>query len=185
VPLDRDPAGPGESPPPVGEGPDPTAAAVLHPIGIIRSPFTSTTGMPVQPPGAAGVRGTIELHPEYADGLKDLSGFSHIILIYHLHQAGPCRLRVVPFLDTEEHGIFATRSPVRPNPLGLSIVRLLEVRGSLLDIENVDILDGTPLLDIKPYIPAFDHWEVTATGWMTSGRGRVSATRADDRFKRD
>ena len=126
------------------------------PIGIIPSPYNEIEGMPIQPCAATGVRGTIEINPEYAGGLKDLDGFSHIILIYHLHASKGFSLEVIPFLDDPPKGVFATRAPQRPNPIGLSIVKLIEVRGNILHIENVDILDNTPLLDIKPYVSQFD-----------------------------
>ncbi|MDY0020667.1 MAG: tRNA (N6-threonylcarbamoyladenosine(37)-N6)-methyltransferase TrmO [Anaerolineae bacterium] len=154
-----------------------------HPIGILHTPFTEASGMPIQPHGALGVKGSIELFPEFADGLKDLETFSHIILLYHFHRAPSSRLRVVPFMDSEEHGVFATRAPTRPNPIGLSVVRLREVQGTRLAIENVDMLDGTPLLDIKPYAPAFDHWEVESAGWLTTRQQQVQATRSDKRFE--
>ncbi|HEY5975975.1 MAG TPA: tRNA (N6-threonylcarbamoyladenosine(37)-N6)-methyltransferase TrmO [Geobacteraceae bacterium] len=155
------------------------------PIGTIHSPYTTLAGMPIQPAGAAGVMGTVVLSPAYAAGLKDLEGFSHLILLYHLHKSRGCQLEVVPFLDTVSHGIFATRSPARPNPIGLSIVRLREVNGNLLLIENVDILDGTPLIDIKPFVPAFDLPEPLAAaraGWFDSASRTVVGTRADGRF---
>jgi tRNA-Thr(GGU) m(6)t(6)A37 methyltransferase TsaA len=114
--------------------------------------------------------------------LKDLEGFSHIILIYHFHQAGPTRLTVTPFLDTEPRGVFSTRAPTRPNPIGLSIVRLLGVEGNVLRLSNVDILDGTPLLDIKPYVADFDRPRRTRAGWLKRARGQVRTKRSDDRF---
>ena len=141
--------------------------------------------MPIQPSGAAGVRGTVELFPEFADGLKDLDGFSHLILLYHFHESRGYKLIVTPFLDSEPRGVFATRAPKRPNPIGLSIVRLVQVRGYTLDIENVDILDGTPLLDIKPYVPEFDHQENCRIGWLEQVRGMAKAKKSDDRFRRD
>lgn len=154
-----------------------------HPIGTIHSPFKDLKGMPIQPSGAVGVRGQIEILPEYVEGLKDLDGFSHIILIYHLHKAGEARLTVVPFMDTQPRGVFATRAPVRPNTIGLSVVALVEIEGSILHIENVDVLDGTPLLDIKPYIPQFDEQETVRIGWLEQAGGRVKGKKADDRFR--
>jgi tRNA (adenine37-N6)-methyltransferase len=156
---------------------------VFHPIGIIHSPFTRVADMPIQPKGAIGIRGRIELFPEFADGLKDLGGFSHIFLLYHFHRAAAFRLRVVPFLDREERGVFATRAPARPNPIGLSVVHLLGVRANDLEVENLDVLDGTPLLDIKPYVPEFDDWKVESTGWLASRRRRAAKMRSDDRFQ--
>jgi tRNA-Thr(GGU) m(6)t(6)A37 methyltransferase TsaA len=154
----------------------------LRPIGTIHSPYTSLAEMPIQPRGALGVVGRVELLPELAEGLRDLAGFSHIYLLYHFHRAPGMRLSVVPFLDTEPRGVFATRAPTRPNPIGLSVVRLREVRGNVLVVENIDVLDGTPLLDIKPYVPAFDHWDVEATGWLEHRGPQTEATRSDQRF---
>ncbi|HRF49307.1 MAG TPA: tRNA (N6-threonylcarbamoyladenosine(37)-N6)-methyltransferase TrmO [Anaerolineales bacterium] len=154
-----------------------------HPIGVIRSPYTQPKGMPIQSAAARGVTGRIELDSAYADGLHDIAGFSHLWLIYHLHCMTPGPLTVTPFLDDRPHGIFATRSPRRPNAIGLSAVRLLAVDGSILHIEEVDVLDGTPLLDIKPYVPEFDHRVVERIGWFASNIGRLTDTRSDDRFR--
>ncbi|WP_028319526.1 tRNA (N6-threonylcarbamoyladenosine(37)-N6)-methyltransferase TrmO [Desulfobulbus elongatus] len=152
------------------------------PIGIIHSPFKELTGMPIQPAGAAGVQGTVEIFAEYRPGLKDLEGFSHLILLYHFHRSRDCSLHVVPFMDTEPRGVFATRAPSRPNPIGLSIVRLDRVEDGLLQIRNVDVLDGTPLLDIKPYVPEFDAHVQVRTGWLETARKTVSDQKSDDRF---
>lgn len=153
-----------------------------RPIGIIHSPFSDIKGMPIQPSGAEKVAGSIEIYPEFADGLKDLDGFSHIILLYHFHRSTDFSLIVTPFLDTEPRGVFATRAPKRPNSIGLSIVRLLKVDRNILHIENVDVLDGTPLLDIKPYVPDFDQHPVDRIGWLEKARGRALSHKADDRF---
>jgi len=153
-------------------------------IGTIRSPYTTLAEMPIQPRGALGIAGRVEILPEFAAGLKDLAGFSHIHLVYHFHAAPAMQLSVVPFLDSQERGVFATRAPSRPNPLGLSVVRLREVRGNILLVENLDVLDGTPLLDIKPYIPAFDHWDVESTGWLAQKGLMAETTRSDERFTR-
>jgi tRNA-Thr(GGU) m(6)t(6)A37 methyltransferase TsaA len=152
-------------------------------IGVIHSPFENIEGMPIQPPGAANVQGTVEVWPEFTAGLKDLEGFSHIILLYHFHQVQETKLVVTPFMDSEPHGVFATRAPKRPNPLGLSVVRLLRIEQNTLYIENVDILDGTPLLDIKPYVPEFDQPSVERVGWLERARGQVQDKRSDDRFR--
>jgi tRNA-Thr(GGU) m(6)t(6)A37 methyltransferase TsaA len=120
-------------------------------------------GTPIQPAGAGGVLGFVEVEPQYEAGLKDLTGFSHIILLYHFHRGRGVKLCVTPFMDTEEHGVFATRAPCRPNPIGLSIVKLLGMNGRVLEIEGVDVLDRTPLLDIKPYVPDFDCPQDTRT----------------------
>ena len=153
-------------------------------IGLIHTPFKTPQGMPIQPPGAAGVRGRVEVYAEYAAGLKDVEGFSHIILLYHFHRSAGCELRVVPFMDSETRGVFSTRAPRRPNPIGLSVVRLLKVEGNILHVENVDILDGTPLLDLKPYVPEFDEQTTVRTGWLEEARRSVSRRKSDGRFSK-
>ncbi|HKJ66792.1 MAG TPA: tRNA (N6-threonylcarbamoyladenosine(37)-N6)-methyltransferase TrmO [bacterium] len=153
-------------------------------IGIIHSPFTQIAGMPIQPAGARGVEGTVEVEEQYAGGLKDLEGFSHIHLIYHFHRSEGFDLQVVPFLDNRERGVLATRAPRRPNPIGLSTVRLLEVNGNILTIANVDILDGTPLLDIKPAVPEFELLEERTLGWLENSVKSVSGLRSDKRFRK-
>jgi len=127
-----------------------------QPIGIIHSPFKEPRGTPIQPTAAKDVEGTVEVFPEYAEGLKDVDGFSHLILIYHFHLAKRVSLKVKPYMDNNLRGIFATRAPPRPNPIGLSIVQLIKVERNMLHIRDVDVVDGTPLLDIKPYVPEFD-----------------------------
>ena len=161
-------------------------AASCVPIGIIHSPFTRPEGMPIQPPGAAGIEGTVEVYPAFRAGLKDLEGFSHLILLYLFHRSESFELQVVPFMDGEPHGLFATRAPRRPNPIGLSVVELKGVTEGVLSILGVDVLDGTPLLDIKPYVPDFDlPRQEVRVGWL-EGRGRsVGTHRADDRFVQD
>ncbi|OQX23523.1 MAG: tRNA (N6-threonylcarbamoyladenosine(37)-N6)-methyltransferase TrmO [Desulfobacteraceae bacterium IS3] len=153
------------------------------PIGVIRSPFRTIEGMPIQPAGASGVQGTIEVFPEFEQGLKDLDGFSHIILLYHFHRVEGYSLLVTPFMDTIQHGLFSTRAPKRPNPIGISVVRLVQISGLTLDIENVDILDGTPLLDIKPYVPQFDNHPADSIGWLEDTNGKAKVARADGRFR--
>ncbi len=155
----------------------------LKPIGIIHTPFTKPEGMPIQPKGAAGIRGTIELFDEYHAGLKDLDGFSHIILLYHFHRSHGFKLQVVPFMDSELRGLFATRAPKRPNSIGISVVQLDKIENGVLHIQNVDIMDGTPLLDIKPYVPEFDSPQNIRTGWLGQARKTVSSRKSDDRFK--
>lgn len=154
----------------------------FSPIGIIHSPFTSLEGMPIQPAGAEDVTGTVELFEDFHAGLKDLDGFSHIILLYCFHRSRRFSLNVVPFMDTEERGLFATRAPNRPNPIGLSVVRLDRIENGVLHIRNVDILDGTPLLDIKPYVPAFDPQTDVRTGWLGQKGKTVSRKTSDERF---
>jgi tRNA-Thr(GGU) m(6)t(6)A37 methyltransferase TsaA len=154
------------------------------PIGIIHSPFTDVEGMPIQPSGAKGAKGTVEIEPAYCSGLKDLAGFSHIYLLYHFHLARGYTLEVQPFLDNKAHGLFATRAPARPNPIGLSIVKLIKIEHNMLTIENIDIIDGTPLLDIKPYVPAFDVFNVDRIGWLSETNTGVISKKADNRFKK-
>jgi tRNA (adenine37-N6)-methyltransferase len=154
-----------------------------RPIGVVHSPFTDIEGMPIQPGGRAAAPGTVEIFPEFAAGLHDLEGFSHLILLVHLHQAGAPRLAVTPFLDSEPHGIFATRAPSRPNPIGLSVVELVRRDGPLLHIANLDFLDGTPVLDIKPYVPDFDSVPSARTGWLDGASDQMAGKRADSRFR--
>jgi tRNA-Thr(GGU) m(6)t(6)A37 methyltransferase TsaA len=151
-------------------------------IGIIHTPFTTLEGMPVQPAGATGIRGTIEVFEEYHAGLKDLDGFSHLVLLYHFHRSRGFKLNVVPFMDTESRGLFATRAPNRPNPVGISVVQLDRIENGVLHIQNIDTLDGTPLLDIKPYVPEFDSAATIRTGWLEQARKTVSSQKSDDRF---
>jgi tRNA-Thr(GGU) m(6)t(6)A37 methyltransferase TsaA len=151
-------------------------------IGVIHTPFEQTSGIPIQPPGAVGVGGKVEVFEEFADGLKDLEGFSHIILLFLFHRSEGFKLRVKPFLEDEVHGVFAVRAPKRPNPIGISIVRLLERKDNILSIDNPDMLDGTPLLDIKPYIPDFDAYPDAIAGWQEKHRGKVRKQKSDSRF---
>ncbi len=153
----------------------------FRPIAIMETPFSEPTGMPIQPSRGRGVRGAVVVFPEFVDGLADLDGFSHLILLTHLHRARPFRLKVVPYLDTVERGLFATRAPSRPNPIGLSVVRLLKVDANRLEVEDIDLLDGTPVLDIKPYVPDFDAPVRFRLGWLEEARRRQG--RADDRFE--
>ncbi|NLH41349.1 MAG: tRNA (N6-threonylcarbamoyladenosine(37)-N6)-methyltransferase TrmO [Planctomycetes bacterium] len=135
------------------------------PIGVIRSNHLAAEKTPIQPTYARDCPGRAEIRPEYAEGLKDLNGFSHLILLYHFHRAGKPQLTVVPFTDDAPRGVFSTRHPRRPNPIGLSVVRLVRIEGTILHLLDVDILDGTPLLDIKPYVPRFDGVEAPKGGW--------------------
>jgi len=154
----------------------------IQPIGIIHTPFASLEGMPIQPKGAAEIHGTVELFAEFEGGLKDLEGFSHLFLIYQFHKSNGYKLEVVPFLDKEPRGLFSTRAPKRPNPIGLSVVKLDRVEKNILHVSNIDVLDGTPLLDIKPYVPDFDHFPDVRTGWIGDARDRVKTKKSDDRF---
>ena len=158
---------------------------ILRPIGVVRSPWVSLEGMPIQPAGAKGAEGQVLLDPEFATGLADLDGFSHAYLIYQFHQSQGFALTVTPFLDDTPRGLFSTRAPRRPNPIGLSIVRVLGVSGNVLRIGDVDVLDGTPLLDIKPYMPAFDAFPEARAGWAEKSQAQVGATRSDRRFVRE
>ena len=152
------------------------------PIGVIHSPFKEPKGTPIQPAGAKGTNGTVEVFPEYAEGLKDIEGFSHIILLYHFHLSKRPTLIVRPFMDNEAHGVFAMRGPSRPNPIGISVVCLVRVEGNMLHIQDVDIVDGTPLLDIKPYIPEFDIRGGKRIGWLEKNVHELSTSKDDGRF---
>jgi tRNA-Thr(GGU) m(6)t(6)A37 methyltransferase TsaA len=152
------------------------------PIGIIHSPFKEPHGMPIQAAVSRDIEGTVEIFPEYADGLTDIEGFSHIYLIYHFHLADGFSLTVKPYLDDQVHGVFVTRAPARPNPIGISIVRLCKVEGLKLSIRDVDIVDGTPLLDIKPYVPEFDVREVEKIGWLEKQVHKLHTAKDDGRF---
>ncbi len=139
--------------------------------------------MPIQPSGALGVKGSVELFMQYSAGLRDIDGFSHIILVYHFHLAKGYALETRPFMEEETHGIFAIRAPSRPNPIGISVVRLIRVEDNILHIEDVDIIDGTPLIDIKPYVPDFDWRKAERTGWLSKKSQRAREHKSDTRFK--
>jgi len=136
----------------------------MRPIGVIHSPFTDTNQMPIQSSTSEAI-GQVEVYPEFDDGLQDIDEFSHLHLLYVFHCSSGYVLHVKPFLDDHPRGVFATRHPCRPNPIGLSVVRLIERNGNVLEVEGVDMLDGTPLLDIKPYVPDFDIRLDVRTGW--------------------
>ncbi len=156
---------------------------IYKPIGIVHSPFKKTDGVPIQPLAGKGTEGKIIIFSEYAEGLADLDGFSHIFLIYYFHLSRGYTLKVKPFLDNNIRGVFATRAPRRPNPIGISVVRLTRVEENILHVMDVDIVDGTPLLDIKPYAPQFDARDTERTGWL-AGREREAFRKiSDDRFK--
>ena len=152
------------------------------PIGIIHSQFKEPRGTPIQPAAARDIKGTVEVFPEYAEGLKDIEGFSHIILIYHFHLAKKSPLKVKPYMGTKVHGVFSTRAPSRPNPIGISTVCLMGIEKTVLHIQDVDIVDGTPLLDIKPYVPAFDVRKVKKIGWIEQNIHKLAETKDDGRF---
>jgi tRNA-Thr(GGU) m(6)t(6)A37 methyltransferase TsaA len=152
----------------------------LQAIGVIRTPFPRPEGTPIQPSRAGGAEGTVKIFSPYQQGLKDLEGFDRVWLIYWMHLAPEARLLLTPFLDTEERGVFATRAPARPNAIGISCVRLLRIDADTLDVADVDMVDGTPLLDVKPYVPEFDCFPGSRAGWFdASQQGRRVA---DDRF---
>lgn len=174
----------------------------MKPIGIVHTPFKEQEGTPIQPTAAmessghqasgghyhiplsvtSKTAGQVEVFTEFAGGLKDLEGFERVILLFYFHKTCSEKLLVHPYLDTENpHGIFATRAPCRPNRIGISCVRLVKIEDNILHIEDVDILDGTPLLDIKPYVPQFDSFEKVKTGWI--GGAEVKGVKADSRFK--
>jgi len=152
------------------------------PIGVIHSPFKEPKGTPIQPAGAKNIDGTVEIFPEYAEGLKDLEGFSHIILIYHFHLSKEAPLKVSPYMDSKMHGVFAMRGPSRPNPVGISVVRLIGIEENILHIQDIEVVDGTPLLDIKPYVPEFDIRKVEKIGWLEKNVHKLSKTKDDERF---
>ncbi len=157
-------------------------AVTYRPIGVIHTPFKDREGMPIQATGATGIRGFIKIKTEYVGGLKDLEEFSHVILIYDFHLSKDYSLNVTPFLDDQPHGVFATRAPKRPNSIGLSIVKLNKIKGDVLDIENVDMVDGTLLLDIKPYVPEFDVQKDVKTGWLAKADKQIKGKKSDRRF---
>jgi tRNA-Thr(GGU) m(6)t(6)A37 methyltransferase TsaA len=155
---------------------------IFRPIGVIRTPYTRQAGTPVQPAFAGGTAGTVELLEPYAEGLKDVEMFSHLILLYVFDRAGPAALTCVPYLDDTQRGVFACRAPSRPNPLGLSVVRLVARHDNVLRVQDVDMLDRTPLLDIKPYVPQFDAHPEALSGWLGLRADRSPEPTADDRF---
>jgi tRNA (adenine37-N6)-methyltransferase len=154
----------------------------LETIGVIETPFDQPTGTPIQPSRSAAASGTVRIDARYHAALKDLEGFERIWLLYWFHRAPEPRLRVTPFLDDQERGVFATRAPARPCPIGMSVVRLLRVLdGGVLEVAGIDVVNGTPLLDIKPYVPEFDSYPASAAGWLdeTTSKRRL----ADERFR--
>ncbi len=169
----------------------PGSIGPMIPIGTIRTPFIEAVGTPIQGGLSEDAVGEVVLDPAYLQGLEDLAGFSHLILVYVFHRMKGFELSVKPYLDTKQRGIFATRSPCRPNPIGLTIVRLNEVDGCRLKVSGVDMLDETPLLDIKPSIPAFDHYSCSSVrcGWFEPHLKHLEQTGAvpvaDDRFHSD
>ncbi|MGV8121658.1 MAG: tRNA (N6-threonylcarbamoyladenosine(37)-N6)-methyltransferase TrmO [Candidatus Xenobiia bacterium LiM19] len=157
-------------------------AIVFKAIGVIHSPHENREGMPIQAGGAEDVTASIEIFPEFAAGLKDLDGFSHIHVLYFFHLSSSYPLEVFPFLDTVKRGVFATRAPCRPNPIGLSTVRVLSVNGNVISFSGTDMLDGTPVLDIKPYVPSIDSIDAERIGWLTGRSGEMKSRKSDSRF---
>ena len=153
------------------------------PIGVVHSPFKEPEGTPIQSAASINSEAVIEIFPEFSEGLLDLEQYSHIYILYHLHLSQKKGLTVIPFLDTKPHGVFATRSPARPNSIGLSVVNLEKIEGNQLYIKNIDILDGSPVLDIKPYIPQFDVFETSKNGWVEKNIHRMKMQKDDGRFK--
>jgi tRNA (adenine37-N6)-methyltransferase len=148
----------------------------------VHSSFKAPKNVPIQAAASEGAKGTIEIYPKYAEGLQDIKGFSHIILLYDFHLVKAGALMVKPFLDNQLHGVFATRSPSRPNPIGISIVKLDSVNNNILHIQDVDIVDGTPLIDIKPYVPKFDCRKTRKIGWFNGKISKLVSTKDDGRF---
>lgn len=156
---------------------------IYKPIGIVHSSFTQVEGMPIQPSAAKGIKGQIVVNEEYVEGLCDLDGFSHIYLLFHLHLSKSYNLKVIPFLDKQHRGVFSTRAPKRPNPIGLSVVKLIKIDKNILEIENVDIVDGTPLLDIKPYVQEMEEVNQNRIGWLSKYKNEMKFQNSDKRFK--
>ena len=155
----------------------------FKPVGIIRTPFKSKAGMPIQATGIKAAPGEIHIYPEFAAGIRDIEGFSHIFLIYYFHKVKTAKLTVIPFLDTLPRGVFATRAPARPNPIGLSIVEIDRVVENVIHIKKIDVLDETPLLDIKPFIPAVDTpTSPVRTGWLEKSAKNFPHKKSDNRF---
>jgi tRNA-Thr(GGU) m(6)t(6)A37 methyltransferase TsaA len=137
----------------------------VQPIGVIRSPFKSKDNIPIQSSKSITL-GEAEIFPDYSEGLDSLDCFSHIILLYWFHKAHTYKPRVTPFLDSTERGLFSTRAPSRPNPIGISTVKIIKINGNIVKFEGADMLDGTPLIDIKPFVPEFDNREDATSGWL-------------------
>ena len=156
---------------------------IYKPIGVIYSPFKSIEGIPIQPAGANGIKGKVKVYKKYLNGLINLEGFSHIILLYHFHLSNGYSLKVIPFLKNQEQGVFATRAPKRPNQIGISVVKIDKIEGNIINISNVDIINGTPLLDIKPFASFFDNVKNEKNGWLFEKINDVNKIKSDKRFK--
>ena len=151
-------------------------------IGVVHSPFKEPKNVPIQATASKVTAGTLEIYPDYTEGLRDLDDFSHLILLYHFHIIKDGTLMVKPFLDAQLHGVFATRSPARPNKVGISIVRLTRIENNILYVQDVDIIDETPLIDIKPFVPEFDCRKTTKIGWYSGKIGKLEVIKDDGRF---
>lgn len=161
---------------------DKVSPILYQPIGVVYTTFKESKGTPIQPVASPNSMATVEIFDEFEEGLTDIEGFSHLILIFHMHLIKKPLLKVIPFLDTQEHGVFATRSPGRPNPIGFSVVELEKRSGNMLYIKGVDIIDGTPLLDIKPFVPAFDVHNADKIGWFEKMNREIAIAKDDGRF---
>jgi tRNA-Thr(GGU) m(6)t(6)A37 methyltransferase TsaA len=155
----------------------------INPIGIIHSPYKSIEDMPIQPKGGSEVAGLVIVDEKYIDGLQDIDSFSHIYLLYSFHKSTRTEMHVTPFMDRQTRGVFATRSPLRPNHIGISIVKLTRIEGNSVFVKGIDILDGTPLLDIKPYIEKFDAVQDSISGWLQASDEEIKTKRSDKRFR--
>jgi len=153
-----------------------------QPIGIIHSKFKEPKGTPIQPAAGKDIMAEVEVFPQYIEGLEDLGDFSHIMLLFHFHFSKGFSLKVKPYMDTNFHGVFATRAPSRPNSIGISVVRLIKIKENILHIKDVDIVDGTPLLDIKPYVTEFAATETIKTGWLNENVHKLDTSKDDGRF---
>ncbi len=147
---------------------DTGGVVAFRPIGHVESPHRAPAETPIQPRFATGCVGRAVILPEYAEGLRDIEGFSHVFLLYHLHRVDTVKLTVTPFLEDRQHGVFATRHPCRPNPIGLSVLPLIERVDNVLVLGDIDVLDGTPILDIKPYLGLFDRPDGVRDGWVVA-----------------
>jgi len=156
---------------------------IFNSIGIIHSPFKTVEKMPIQTSAGKNIKAEIKIYPEYENGLSDIEGFSHLYIIFHMNMSINYKLKVIPFLDTVERGIFATRSPARPNPIGLSLVELISVKKNILNIRGVDMLDGSPVLDIKPFVPEFETYDSIRIGWFEGKTEKAMNILSDGRFK--
>ncbi len=154
----------------------------LKPIGVIHSSFKEPASMPIQSSGVSDAKGHIEIFPEFVDGIRDLNGFSHIYVLFYFHLSQSYNLTPIPFLDTVPRGLFSTRAPRRPNPIGLSIVTIEDIKDNIIQISGIDMVDKTPLLDIKPFIPNFEPKDNVRTGWMTKSPEEILKKKSDERF---